>query len=100
MPNRSGQNRPFKFGERDRREFIVQNSETALRAQNDGSGNAIYIGRGKVGTLDAEEKWQIVFITYDANDSVTSMTWPQNDEGNASAEYEFVWDDRVALTYS
>ena len=49
---RSGTNRPFKYGSRDRREFIVHECEVAIRAQNDASGNALYIGRAKVGTLD------------------------------------------------
>ena len=97
---RSGQNRPFKFGERDRREFIVQDSEVALRAQNDANGNPVYLGRAKVGTLNGEVKWQIRFIEYDANQGVTSITWPQNDQGNASAEFEFEWDDRATYNYS
>ena len=93
-------NRPFKFGERDRREFIVQDSEVAFRAQNDANGNPIYVGRAIRGTLVSQDKWQIQFITYDANDAVTSITWPQNSLLNASSEYEFVWDDRAAYTYS
>lgn len=95
-----GQNRPFKYGERDRREFIVEDSEVALRAQNDANGNPIYLGRAKIGVLDGEEKWQIRFIEYDANQGVTSITWPQNSLGNASSEYEFEWDERAAYTFS
>lgn len=94
------QNRPLKYGQRDRREFIVQDSEVALRAQNDGNGNAIYVGRAKVGTATSEDKWQIQFISYDGNNAVTSVTWPENSLSNASAEYEFVWDSRDGYTYS
>lgn len=97
---RSGQNRPFKYGQRDRREFIVEDSEVALRCQNDANGNPIYVGRAKVGVLTSEVKWQIKFIEYDANQGVTSITWPQNDEGNASGEYEFEWDERAGYTFS
>jgi len=97
---RAAQNRPFKFGAADRREFIVQDSEVALQAQNDGDGNPIYLGRAKVGTLTSEAKWQIRLIAYDANQGVTSVTWPQNDEGNASSDFEFEWDDRATYTYS
>lgn len=97
---RSGQNRPFKFGEKDRREFITQDSEVALRAQNDGDGNPVYLGRAKPGILDGESKWQIRFIEYDAQQGVTSVTWPQNADGNASMEYEFEWDERLSYTYS
>jgi len=97
---RSGTNRPFKYGSRDRREYIVCEGEVAIRAQNDANGNAIYIGRALIGTLTSESKWQISFQAYDAQDALTLRTWAQNDEGNASADYEFVWDDRLALTYT
>ena len=96
----SGVNRPFKFGQRDRREYIVQDSEVALQAQNDGNGNPVYLGRSKAGTATSESKWQIRFIVYDANQGVTSITWPENGEGIASSDYEFVWDDRASYTYS
>lgn len=93
-------NRPFKYGESDRREFIVQDSEVALRAENDANGNPIYIGRAKVGITNGEVKWQIQSLAWDANNSVTSVTWPQNSEGNASANYEFEWDERANYTFS
>lgn len=92
-------NRPFKFGERDRREFIVQDSEVALQVENDASGNPIYVGRAKVGTSTSDDKWQIQYLTWDANNSVTSVTWPQNSEGNPSGDYEFVWTSRAGYTY-
>lgn len=100
MANRAGTNRPFKFGAKDRREYIVQESEVAIRAQNDASGNVLYLGRAKVGTATSVAKWQISFHAWDANNSLTSRTWPENDESNASTEYEFTWDDRVGYTYS
>jgi hypothetical protein len=100
MASRSAANRPFKYGAKDRREFIVSDGEVSIRAQNDGSGNAIYIGKAKVGTLTSEAKWQVSFQVYDGNNAITSRTWPQNDEGNASSEYEFVWDDRAGFVYS
>jgi len=95
----SGINRPYKFGERDRRLFIVQNSEVALQVENDVNGNPIFVGRAKVGTLTSQAKWEIVFITYDANQAVLSMEWPENVFGNNSADYDFVWDDRAGLVY-
>jgi len=89
--NRAVINRPFKFGSNDRREFIVQDSEVTLVAINDDNGNPIFVGRAKVGTSLAEEKWQLRKITYDANDSVTRVEWPENDLNSASAEFEFAW---------
>lgn len=96
---RSGQDRPFKYGANDRREFIVQDSEVALQAENDANGNPIYLGRAKVGTETSESKWQIRAIAYDVNQAITDITWPENDEGNPSAEYEFEWDERASYTY-
>lgn len=96
---RSGQNRPFKYGPKDRREFIVQDSEVALQAQNDANGNPIFLGRAKVGTPTSEAKWQIASIAYDVNQGVTTVTWPENDEGNPSSDYEFEWDIRATYTY-
>lgn len=93
-------NRPFKFGSRDRREFIVQDSEVSIRIQNDASGNPIYIGRAKVGTAETASMWQIQFLEYDGNGFVDSITWPQDPFGNASSNYEFAWDQRAAYTYS
>lgn len=98
MSNRSVINRPFKFGDRDRREFIVQDSEVSFVAINDTDGNPIFIGRSKVGTLESEEKWQIRKITYDSNDGISRIEWPQNDQNNASAEFEFAWSTLAALT--
>lgn len=85
--------RPFKFGANDRREFIVFNSEVGVRAINNASGDPVYVGRSKSGTAETEQKWQILYVTYDANGGITSVKWPQNDLGNASTEYEFVWND-------
>lgn len=97
---RSGQNRPLKYGMKDRREFIVQDSEVELRAENDGNGNPIYLGRAKAGVAESEASWQIRFIQYDGNQGVTSITWPENDLGNPSTEYEFSWTDRATYTFS
>lgn len=95
----SGINRPFKYGQRDRREFIVKDNEVALRIEYDGSNNPIYVGRAKVGVLDGEQKWQISRNTF-SGVNLTETKWPQNSLGNASAEYEFEWDERASYTYS
>jgi len=97
---RSGTNRPFKYGARDRREYIVQESEVAIQAENDANGNVVYLGRARVGTQTSDTGWQISYHTWDANNSLLTRTWPQNDEGNASSEFEFVFDDRATYTYS
>lgn len=98
MASRTVQNRPFKFGEKDRREFIVQDSEVSLVAINDADGNPIFLGRAKAGEPLDQEKWQIRKITYDASQGVTRVEWPQNDESAASTDYEFIWSTVSNLT--
>lgn len=93
-------NRPFKYGERDRREFITYKSEISIICENDANGNPIYIGRAKAGAALDRPVWQISKQTYDATQSLTRKQWPQNELGAASTEYEFIWDDRATLTYS
>lgn len=95
---KASQNRPFKFGERDRRELIVQDSEVSLIAINDLNGNPIFLGRAKAGEPTDDDKWQLRKIEYDSNQGVTRVTWPQDAEGNASTDYEFIWSSVSDLT--
>lgn len=90
--SRNVQNRPMKFGEKDRREFIVQDSEVSLVAINDDAGNPIFLGRAKAGEPLDQPKWQIRKITYDDQQGVTRVEWAVNDENAASTDYEFIWN--------
>lgn len=92
------QNRPYKFGAKDRREFIVQDSEVGLVAINDTNGNPIFLGRAKIGIGLAGDKWQIRRITYDSVQGVTRITWPLNVDNLNSSDYEFVWSSVTNLT--
>lgn len=94
-----GVNRPFCYGWQDRRTYITYKSEMEIRCENDANGNPIYIGRAKPGTSESEEKWNISFHSYDANDSLLFKKWPLNDEGNASTDYAFSWTDRATYTF-
>jgi len=92
-----GQHRPFHFGERDRHVYDNTN-DWNIRALNDANGNPLYVGFAKPGVLEGEQKWQIRKVEYDANEGVTSVTWPQNSEGNASRNFEFTWqEDTTAI---
>jgi len=95
---KASQNRPFKFGERDRRELIVQDSEVSLICINDTNGNPIFLGRAKAGEPLGDNKWQLRHITYDDAEGVTRVTWPEDNEGNASTDYEFIWSSVSDLT--
>ncbi len=94
-----GQNRPQSFGDKDRRTYITYKSELEIRCQNDANGNPVYIGRAKAGTPTSEQKWQISYHTWDANDSLLTKQWPQNTDGFVSTDYEFIWDNRAAYVY-
>lgn len=93
------QNRPFKFGPKDRVEFIVYNSEMKIITELDANGNPIYIGRAKIGSDTSDDVWQISFIRYGTNGSFEENYWPVNSIGAPSSEYEFNWDNRVNFTY-
>lgn len=95
---KSSQNRPFKFGERDRRELIVQDSEVSLVTINDTNGNPIFLGRAKAGEPLTEDRWQIRKVAYDSAQGVIRLTWPQDTDGNASTDYEFIWSSVANLT--
>ena len=96
----SGQYRPFKYGAADRREYIVSNGELEIRAENDGNGNPVYLGKSVVGNAEGDLKWQISKQTYDANQGLLTKKWAQAAGGKASTEYEFSWTDRATYTYS
>ena len=95
---KSSQNRPFKFGEKDRRELIVQDSEVSLVAINDTNGNPIFLGRAKAGEPQSDDKWQIRKVDFDSSQGVIRVTWPQDSDANASVDYEFIWYSVADLT--
>ena len=84
----------------DRREYIVSNGELSIRAENDASGNPLYLGKAVAGVGESVTKWQISKQTFDATDGLLTKKWPQNSDGKASTEYEFSWTDRATYTYS
>jgi hypothetical protein len=95
-----GQYRPYKYGPGDRREYIVSNGEVEIRCINDARGNPIYYGRSSIGSSEADLKWQICMMTYDANDGLLTKKWAENPSGLASSDYEFAWSLVLTYTYS
>jgi hypothetical protein len=100
MIGRNIQNRPLKFGEKDRREFIVEDSEVSLVAINDSDGDPVFIGRAKVGTALSYPMWQIRKVSYDSAGAVSRIQWPINVDGVASSDYEFSWSASLPLVIS
>lgn len=62
--------------------------------------NLTYKGYARPGSAEGSEVWQIAFLTYDGDDNITSITWPQASNGSASSEFIFSWTDRATYTYS
>lgn len=75
-------------------------ADMTFRGEYDGSNNLIYKAYGRPGAVDSNPVWQIAKLTYDGNNNVTSITWPQGSNGAASSEFNFVWNDRASYTYS
>lgn len=98
MSTTGEQNRPQKYGYGNRRELIVQDSEVSFIAINDTSGNPTFIGRAKAGSSVSLPRWQIMKLTYDSQNSITRIQWPEDDLNAASTNYEFIWSSITALT--
>ncbi len=75
--------------------------DVAFLGDYGGSGtNLIYKGLARPGSSAANPVWQISKLTYDATDNLLSVQWPQNTNGAASNDYQFVWNSRATYTYS
>lgn len=75
-------------------------SDMAFRGDADGGANLIYKGFARPGASESADVWQIAKMAYDANNNITSITWPQGSNSAASSEFIFAWSDRASYTYS
>jgi YD repeat-containing protein len=93
-------NRPM--GRLDAQGRLIYDSvdDNAFQADYDGGTNLTYKGFARPGASTSAPVWQIAYLTYDGNGNVLTITWPQDPDGNASNDYEFVWADRASYTYS
>ena len=71
----------------------------AFRGQYDGNGNIIYKAYARPGAEESALVWQVCLITY-SGDNPVSITWPQNQFGAATSEFNYSWADRASYTYS
>lgn len=80
----------------------IMESETYLAFQGDYTGTQLtYAGFARVGASTAEPVWQIRFMQYDVAGNLISVTWPQDTTtGEPSADFNYIWNNRAALTYS
>lgn len=96
--NRDQVNRPCIWGSGNQKVYNAQESEVSLIALNDSNGNPIFLGRARAGTGVAESKWQIRKVTYDANQGVTRVEWPENDLSVNTTNFEFAWNAGSSAT--
>lgn len=79
-------------------------SDEAFQGEYTGD-NLIYKGFARPGSPTSQPVWQIAFLTYDGSGNVLTITWPRRldasgtNNGPASNDYEFVWDNRASYTY-
>jgi len=56
--------------------------------------NAEYVGKALPGTATNAPKWQIMKLTYDANDNVTDVKY-----ANGTNTFTLIWDSRATYSY-
>ncbi len=97
--NPNVQNRPL--ARKDAQGNLIPGSfqDLAFVGQYTGT-NLIYKGFARVGSLTSAAVWQIAFLTYDGANNLLTITWPQDANGHANSDYQFVWDNRATYTYS
>lgn len=61
----------------------------------DASNNLEYFGLAKGGTAKSAALWLIKNLLYDASNNLTDVQL-----ANGSIQFDQVWDDRAALSYS
>jgi hypothetical protein len=69
-----------------------ENIGQALRLDDTTTANVTYVGKAKVGALEADNVWQIQKIN-EASGMI--ITWADGDE-----KFDNIWDNRASLTYS
>jgi len=73
--------------------------DLAMRGIYSGT-NLTYIGLARPGSSTSATVWQIRQLTYDGSNNLLSITWPQDSNGKASNDYEFIWNNYASYTYS
>lgn len=92
-------NRPMARKDAQSNVIPASFGDMAFRGSYSGT-NLQYKGLGRPGSSESDAVWQIALLAYDGSNNITSITWPQDADGNASSEYAFSWTDRATYTYS
>ncbi len=93
------QNRPM--GRLDAQGRVIPSSFDNMAFQGTYTGtNLIYRGFARPGAATSAAVWQLAKMTYDMSNNLLTIQWPQDANGNASNDYEFIWDNHASYTYS
>lgn len=74
--------------------FKVESLVNKIEVDYDANGNPIYYGVAIAGALTSDPKWRIAKIAYIGNNPV-EVTY-----ADGTVEYNHIWDNRLAYTYS
>jgi hypothetical protein len=98
-PLSTTQNRPM--GRVDAQGRVIPTSFNNMAFQGAYTGtNLIYAGFARPGSSTSAGVWQIFKMSYDGSNNLLTITWPQDANGNASNDYQFIWANRASYTYS
>jgi len=95
---------PSSRADREQGKFIEFGGSVTVNAkepdltqkiENNASGQPIYVGKAVPGSATSSAVWQIQKITYDGSGFLTDVQW-----GGGSSNFDQVWDDRAAGSYS
>ena len=88
-------------GKIDAQGRVIPDSYEELAFQGEYTGtNLIYKGFARPGASTTTPVWQIAKMSYDGSNNLLTITWAQDPNGHASAEYIFQWSLRAGYTYS
>ncbi len=92
-------NYPYIKTDANGRDIQDSSGDMAFRGDYVGGNNLIYKGFARPGSATSSPVWQLALLAY-SSDNLVSITWPQDANGNASSNYEFIYDNRASYTYS
>lgn len=99
IPQPTLKNRPV--GYKDAQGNLIPDSfnDEAFLGEYTGT-NLIYKAFARPGSATSDAVWQISKQTYDGMNNLTMIQWPQDANGHANNDYQFIWDNRASYTYS
>lgn len=83
-----------------RKKPVNENREVAIKVINYPFGSPWLLGRARVNAAASDQDWQLAKFRYDGGNNVVEQMWAQNDLGNASTDYDYIWDDATAINVS